>query len=449
MQGSMGLQKSKFFRSLVKDASWFSSGVSSSKASEKDQKITLHSGWLHDLGEVGSIYRKKEIQELRQFITSTHDEFRPPYARESEVFARRFVFCGTANENDFMADSYGSRRWWIVPVSKKIAIPSSSEVDAIWKSALSAYNKGEQWWLTDLEDAMNTRKNLDFYGEDPWTVSVIAITRENGDRVSMNSILDGLRLEATQRTRKETDRIASILRLNGYNNNKRDKYGNRIWTLEEKYHTSGRCGASRDNSETRSETGFQQLNNLVPQDEKYHTSGRCGNRCGNTETRSETGFQELNNQLPHLNDKSIGIQYTSLKNVMEETNVSEPTHQNNKEVMEETKNEKMYQVHTFLSTTSGNGGKNTSSPFLEPVFGVPHVSGNPSGYGNKRAKSPIKIEWKDEFKSFKSTKFLLDGNMQQGRLDVQNQEIIYAVPSKNKTTSIWYRISVEQVEFIN
>jgi predicted P-loop ATPase len=382
LQGEMGMQKSKFFRSLVKDPSWFSSGVSSSKASEKDQKITLHAGWIHDLGEVGSIYRKKEIQELRQFITSTHDEFRPPYARESEVFARRFVFCGTANENDFMADTYGSRRWWIIPVLDKIVIPSAVEVDAIWKAAVMAYRQGQQWWLTDLEDALNSRKNLDFYGDDPWTSTVVAIMRQNGNQATMETILNEMKLEVTQRTRKETDRIAAILRLNGFTNTKRDKNRNRVWSIA---HTSGRCGTASGTTQTLTETEFQDFDAK----NQYHTSGRCGTASGTTQTLTETGFQDLKYQLPDVNKKSVEIQYKTPENVARETNLSNTTPKNHNDVVEGTKTEKTYQVHTISSDTSGTRGKDGSNPVIEPVSDVPHVCGTTSG--NSQNSDPTSL----------------------------------------------------------
>jgi predicted P-loop ATPase len=375
LQGEMGMQKSKFFRSLVKDPSWFSSGVSSSKSSEKDQKITLHAGWIHDLGEVGSIYRKREIQELRQFITSTHDEFRPPYARESEVFARRFVFCGTANENDFMADTYGSRRWWVVPVQNKIVIPLENEVDAIWKSAMLAYRQGEQWWLTDLEDAMNTAKNLDFYGDDPWTSTVVAIMRQNGNQATMETILNEMKLETTQRTRKETDRIAAILRLNGYTNQKRDKNGYRIWRLVESCHTSGRSGNTHDS----------------------------------TQTLDETEFQPIKSQLPDVPNKSVETQCKIQENVARKTNLSNTTPKNHNDVVEGTKKGKTHQVYTFLSDTSGRVGEGDSNPVIETISELPHVCGNTCGNPKTKVEQQPKIEHVPAQNSYIPPTSLFDG----------------------------------------
>jgi predicted P-loop ATPase len=426
-QGEMGLQKSKFFRSLVKDPSWFSSGVSSSKASEKDQKITLHAGWIHDLGEVGSIYKKKEIQELRQFITSTHDEFRPPYARESEVFARRFVFCGTANENDFMADTYGSRRWWVIPVTNKIVIPSGTEVDAMWKAAMLAYRQGEQWWLTDLEDALNSRKNLDFYGDDPWTSTVISVLRENGNQASMETILNGMKLETTQRTRKETDRIAAILRLNGYDNSGRDKDRNRVWRLK----------------------GIAQ------------TSGRCGITSGTPQTLAETEFQEKKSQLPDVSNKSVEIQYKLPENVARETILSNATQNNCSGVTEETKNGKSHQVYTFSPDTSGTGGKDGSNPVIEPASDVPDVlpdviphlpemgvvesqKNGPLGpSGQNDVLSKAKVTWTDNWKQCPPARFYQNGKKCVGKLIGPNQ-IIYAEYAGLYAT--WFRVKVSKWE---
>ena len=48
------------------------------------------------------------------------DSIRKPYAREPVTKARTTVFCGTTNKAEFLNDDTGFRRWWVIPVTKKI-----------------------------------------------------------------------------------------------------------------------------------------------------------------------------------------------------------------------------------------------------------------------------------------------------------------------------------------
>lgn len=115
LQGPQGIAKTSFFRRLVIDPRWFAEGVSIDMR-DKDSVMRALSGWITELGELDSTLRREQ-SSLKAFITQPRDHLRAPYARESVDFVRRTSFCGTVNEQEYLRDETGTRRFWTVPVS--------------------------------------------------------------------------------------------------------------------------------------------------------------------------------------------------------------------------------------------------------------------------------------------------------------------------------------------
>jgi predicted P-loop ATPase len=67
-----------------------------------------------------------ESKKLKAVITTKVDEFRRAYGREHEVLPRRTSFTMTTNEEEYLKDVTGNRRWWI------IKIPFGQVVDIEW-----------------------------------------------------------------------------------------------------------------------------------------------------------------------------------------------------------------------------------------------------------------------------------------------------------------------------
>lgn len=163
-----GIGKSSFLRTLAKNPAWFNDTVPEIKLN-KDFYSKLHQYWLTEIGEIDTKFRRIKQEEIKDFITSPTDAFRPAYTASMLKCDRRFVLTGTANNGSFLTDQTGSRRYWIVPVNGKIDIPRlEKEVDGIWAAAVEAYNNGEQWWLTEEEAKMLEQSNATFTYEHPW-----------------------------------------------------------------------------------------------------------------------------------------------------------------------------------------------------------------------------------------------------------------------------------------
>lgn len=75
----------------------------------------------------GETLNRTEIKRMKAIITTQHDKFRPPFGKVSVDFPRRCIFAMTTNQDEYLKDETGNRRW--LPVSLRIP-----QADTEWLS---------------------------------------------------------------------------------------------------------------------------------------------------------------------------------------------------------------------------------------------------------------------------------------------------------------------------
>lgn len=147
-----GLKKSTFFAELLPDSKYFREGLP--KGKDKDTQIAMQGPVIIEDPEL-SFHGQKEVATVKAFISIRNDKYRAPYERTEENHPRRVVLAGTGNEQDFLYDATGGRRFWPVTVRKVSDIDTLRQNrDQLWAEAVHRYRVGEQWWLTDDEEAI-------------------------------------------------------------------------------------------------------------------------------------------------------------------------------------------------------------------------------------------------------------------------------------------------------
>jgi len=88
--------------------------------------------WIVELGEVGSTLKRKEIDLLKAFITSPDLVLRKPYARKSITKPRRTIFIATGNDENYLVDDTGNRRFWTIKTGPKLNALHGIEMGQLW-----------------------------------------------------------------------------------------------------------------------------------------------------------------------------------------------------------------------------------------------------------------------------------------------------------------------------
>lgn len=70
----------------------------------------------------GETLSRTEVKRMKAIITTQYDTFRLPYERSTQDFARRCVFAMTTNQEEYLKDETGNRRW--LPV--KLVLPQAN-----------------------------------------------------------------------------------------------------------------------------------------------------------------------------------------------------------------------------------------------------------------------------------------------------------------------------------
>ena len=93
----------------------------------KDSIIQATSNWLCELGEIGSTM-KKDMDSVKAMLTKANDEYRLPYGRASLKFPRMTSFVGTVNDDKFLIDQTGNRRFATIPIADDIHIDYKKQI---------------------------------------------------------------------------------------------------------------------------------------------------------------------------------------------------------------------------------------------------------------------------------------------------------------------------------
>ncbi len=150
--GRQGIYKTTFFRYLLPPElrAYFWENAHNTFSS-KDDHLALAENCLADIEEVEAI-GLRELSELKSLITTDVIKERRPYARFREAKRRLASLCATGNQQRFLTDDTGNRRWLCFKV-KHIDDPRTWDIDyqQLYAQLRDEFRSGFRYWF-DYED---------------------------------------------------------------------------------------------------------------------------------------------------------------------------------------------------------------------------------------------------------------------------------------------------------
>lgn len=161
LAGPQGAGKSSLIR--IMGGEYYKDGLTSMEGKEGAEQV--QGSHLIEIGELDGM-RRSEITAVKQFITNQIDEFRPAYGTRKERVCRQCIFFGTTNEQFFLKDETGNRRFPIIAVNPQYRKHGDNwfdeletERDQMWAEAFEYWKRGEKLCLPKyLEDKMELRQ---------------------------------------------------------------------------------------------------------------------------------------------------------------------------------------------------------------------------------------------------------------------------------------------------
>ena len=137
--GNQGIGKSMLWKEL--GGAWFSDSLADIKGKESYE--ALDGVWIMEMAELSAL-KKSERESIKQYISKQEDVYRKAYERNVTVNKRQCIFIGTTNDLEFLNDSTGARRFWVVDADTDAVKHvwtdlTKYERDQIWAEALVRY----------------------------------------------------------------------------------------------------------------------------------------------------------------------------------------------------------------------------------------------------------------------------------------------------------------------
>ena len=148
LYGRQGIGKSYFVKRIANG--WYSDSVNTFNGKEAYEQ--LQGAWILEVAELTAT-RKSETEATKHFISKSEDMFRVAYGKHVQRFPRQCIFIGTTNDQEFLRDRTGNRRFWPVTVGsgrsqKNIFAMTDEELQQIWAEAVQIWKDGEPLYLS-------------------------------------------------------------------------------------------------------------------------------------------------------------------------------------------------------------------------------------------------------------------------------------------------------------
>lgn len=228
-EGEQGEGKSTALNVLFGD--WFSD--SPVPIGDKDAYQIMQGMWCCELAELDS-FNKAESTSAKQFFSSMKDRYRPSYGRMAKDFYRQTVFAGTTNQDEYLKDYTGNRRYWPI-YCRTVNIRALLHVrDQLWAEAMHYHNKAgdkpdrdrdddERWWPDKDEKLVFIREQDARLQVDPWQTKIEDyLYKITTDYVTSLELLEeAIKRDAAHITRADQNRIGPIMHKLGWRHTKK------------------------------------------------------------------------------------------------------------------------------------------------------------------------------------------------------------------------------------
>lgn len=111
----------------------------------KDFYQILQGKLIIEIAEMDT-FTKAEATTVKKIVTCRVDRYRESYGRLASDHPRQCVFVGTTNEDHYLRDTTGARRFWPIKAGRINLALIRQEREQLYAEAVHRYKNGQSWW---------------------------------------------------------------------------------------------------------------------------------------------------------------------------------------------------------------------------------------------------------------------------------------------------------------
>ncbi|HWT29371.1 MAG TPA: VapE domain-containing protein [Methylophilaceae bacterium] len=211
LEGAQGARKSTALEAV--GGAWFcevAAEIGSQKFIEQ-----IQGKLLVEIAELDSL-NKADVSKIKQAITCRDDRFRPSYGRYAKDHPRRCVFTGSTNEDRYLRDSTGARRFWPIKCGTVDAAKIKADREQMFAEAVAEFMANSDWYQMPGEETareQESRRSADSWEE----ILADYLEPRRAREMTMSAILqEAMGMDPMKQTRAEQQRAAGCMRVLGW-----------------------------------------------------------------------------------------------------------------------------------------------------------------------------------------------------------------------------------------
>lgn len=146
LEGPQYAGKSSVIRGLCPDPDWFSDNLGLQMQTKEVMEQSVGK-WLIEVGELAGL-RRAEVDHVKSMLARQQDESRLAYGKFRTKQPRQCVFIATTNEDHYLQDDTGNRRFLPVKVGEIDLKAIARDRDQLWAEAAHWEAKDERIYVT-------------------------------------------------------------------------------------------------------------------------------------------------------------------------------------------------------------------------------------------------------------------------------------------------------------
>jgi hypothetical protein len=219
LESEQGKAKSSALALIAVREEWFSDDLPLSANTQ--QVIERTQGrWIIEAGELSGM-GKRGVDHLKAFLSRRADRSRMAYGRLPHDAPRHFIVVGTTNDDKYLIDSTGNRRFWPVRVGDIDLDALARDRDQLWAEAAVREAAGESirldralWQAAALEQ--EERRTVD-----PFVAPLADLFRDLLGKVASREVWQFIGTPIGLRTPELERRLGAAMRELGFEHGKR------------------------------------------------------------------------------------------------------------------------------------------------------------------------------------------------------------------------------------
>ena len=135
LEGLQGWGKSTMLKILAVNPDWHTDSFELDADDDKRMIEQTSGKWIVEAGELSGMSRA-DHKRLKKWLSQQSDRARLAYGRRARTFLRQFLIVGSTNDEEYLIDPTGNRRYWPIQITRAVDLEAFREiVPQLWAEA--------------------------------------------------------------------------------------------------------------------------------------------------------------------------------------------------------------------------------------------------------------------------------------------------------------------------